>query len=191
MKSLSLSQPHLIVITGVKGSGKTFFAEKFAETFHAPYISHDRIAKLIAEEKIIEHLITYQLEELLKTKQPIVIDGLATTRTERAELAKKAREAGYDTLLIWVQTDKDTAKSRAVRASKKQIDPDTYEQLAKRFTAPHAIEKPVVISGKHTYASQAKVVLKRLTAPRAEAISAHKTAPVRPEATARRNITIR
>lgn len=191
MKSLSLSQPHLIILTGVKGSGKTFFAEKFAETFHAPCVSRDRIAELAADEKVVENIASYQVEELLKTKQPVVVDGLATTRTERAELAKKAREAGYIPLLLWVQTDKDTAKSRALRASKSKLDPDTYERLAKQFTPPNTFEKPLVISGKHTYASQAKVVLKRLTAPRTEAISAHKAAPVRPATITRRNITIR
>lgn len=193
MKSLSLSQPHLIVLTGVKGSGKSFFAEKFAETFHAPYISRDRICEFSPDEKVIDKLVAYQLDELLKTKQPIVVDGMATSRTERAELAKKAREAGYATLLIWVQTDPETAKSRATRLipKKERVSQDNYEHHAKRFTPPHALEKPVVISGKHTYASQAKVVLKRLVTPRTEAISAHKTSPVRPATTARRNITIR
>lgn len=191
MKSLSLNQPHLIILTGVKGSGKTFFAEQFAKTFHAPYVSHDRIARFVTDTKATNKLAEYQLEELLKTKQPIVIDGFATTRTERADLSQKAREADYAVLLIWVQTDPATAKSRAIKTSNGQFDPEVYERAVKRFTPPNAAEKPVVISGKHTYASQAKVVLKRLTAPRAAAISTHQTAPVRPETTHRRNITIR
>lgn len=190
MKSLSLSQPHLIVLTGIKGSGKTFFAEKFAETFRAPYISRDKLASLIPDEALLDEIITYQLDELLKTRQPVVVDGLATTRVQRIELAHKAREAGYETLLIWVQTDPVTAKSRAIKASKKQLSSEEYDRITKRFTAPNAVEKPVVISGKHTYASQARVVLKKLSAPRA-AISTHHSAPVRPEAMTRRNITIR
>lgn len=191
MKSLSLSQPHLIVLTGIKGSGKTFFAEKFAETFHAPYIGREVIDQLVQDTSIADQIVEHQLDQLLKTKQPVVVDGLGTTRTERAELAKKAREAGYTTLLIWVQTDPATAKSRAVKASGKQLHSDEYDRLSKRFTPPNSLEKPVVISGRHTYASQAKVVLKRLTAPRTEAISTHKTTPVRPEPTSRRNIAIR
>jgi len=190
MKSLSLSQPHLIILTGIKGSGKTFFAKKFAETFHAPYICREWIDTVVPDKTTASEIITKQLDELLKTKQSIVIDGLAGTRTDRVELAYKAREAGYDTMLIWVQTDPVTAKSRAIKDSKGELTSSEYDKLTKRFTPPSALEKPTVISGKHTYASQAKVVLKKLTSPRT-AISTHRAATVRPAEPGRRNITIR
>jgi predicted kinase len=189
MKSLSLSQPHLIILTGIKGSGKTFFAKKFAETFHAPYVSREWIDSLVSDPAIGSQIITKQFEELLKTKQPIVVDGLSATRTDRVELGHKAREAGYETMLIWVQTDPTTAKNRAIKDSKGQLTSEEYDRIAKRFTPPSAVEKPTVISGKHTYASQAKVVLKKLTGPRT--ISTHRAAtPVR-SAESRRSITIR
>jgi gluconate kinase len=191
MKSLSLSQPHVIILTGTKGSGKTYFAEKFADTFHAPLVSYERMYEIIGDDTIVSKAITHQLAELLKTKQPIVVDGLATTRTERAELSRKARDAGYDTINVWVQTDPATAKGRALKANKNALNPDEYDKAVKRFTPPAATEKTVVISGRHTYASQARTVLKKLTAPRVEAISAHQTAPLRPQAAGRRNITIR
>lgn len=192
MKSLSLSKPHLIIMVGVPGSGKTFFAEKFAETFRAPYISFEKIASYLPENyKAAEEIAQYQLDELLKTSQSLIVDGTGDSRTSRAELARKARTAGYEALLIWVQTDPATAKSRALKQYKEAgKNPDDYEKALKCFTPPSAIEKPVVLSGKHTYATQAKVVLKKLTGPRAE-ISTHSTAPVREPQPGRRNITIR
>ena len=42
-----------------------------------------------------------------------------------------------------------------------------YEQLAKRFSPPSSNEASIVISGKHTYATQARMVLKKLVTPRA------------------------
>ncbi|HMH69895.1 MAG TPA: ATP-binding protein [Candidatus Saccharimonadales bacterium] len=195
MKSLSLSKPHMITVVGLPGSGKTFFAEKFADTFHAPYISHEKILKLTDNNsKATDELFDYQLEQLLKTKQSIIIEGRAETRNQRLELARKAREAEYEVLLIWVQTDPATAKARAVKESKNKsttsYSPEEYERQVKHFNAPVAIEKPVVISGKHTYASQAKVILKKLSTPRAE-ISSHAAAPIRSDQPTRRNITIR
>jgi predicted kinase len=182
----------MIILVGVPGSGKTFFAEKFADTFGAPYVSRDKITEFLPETKQAntEAIALHQLGELLKTKQSIVVDGLATTRTSRIELGRTARAAGYETMLVWIQTDQATAKSRAIKASKKQLSPDDYDKLAGQFTPPNALEKPIVVSGKHTYASQAKVVLKKLTEPRAE-ISTHTTAPVRQQPSGRRNITIR
>ncbi len=187
MKHLSLTKPHLIVAVGVPGSGKSFFAEKFATTFGAPYISDEKLGKLV--EGDIPAVVQLQLEELLKTKQSIVYDGPSSTRTERLELAKKAREAEYVPLFIWVQTDQATAKSRHQQVNK-TTPAEEYDKRLKRFTAPSTAEKPLVISGKHTYASQAKVVLKKLSAPRAE-ISVHQKSPVTSDRPAHRNIIVR
>jgi predicted kinase len=186
MKHLSLTKPHVIVMVGIPGSGKTFFAEKFAETFHAPYVNYGKIAALAGESA--DQLMEYQLNELLKTGQSVIVEGNTDTRTARIELAKKARAAGYEPLLVWVQTDLATAKARAAKTS--GLTGDDYDKAVKRFTAPTPPEKPVVLSGKHTSATQAKVILQRLSAPRAD-ISTHSTPPTRLEQPTRRNITIR
>ena len=197
MKSLSLSQPHVIIMTGIPGSGKSFFAEKFADTFHAPYVSQTKIAQLArCSEADAVQVTLYLLQELFKSKQPIVFDGASETRTERAELARLARKAGYETLFVWVQTDLATAKGRSTKDLKgktsRTLTPEEFDQHVKRFTAPNAIEKPMVVSGKHTYASQAKVVLKKLSAPRASSAQPIEP-PARPlsPAAPRRNIIIR
>lgn len=196
MKSLSLSQPHVIIMVGLPGSGKSFFAEQFADTFHAPYLSLTRITRFEGvSADTANHLLHYQLDELLKTHQSLIVDGTANTRFERMELTKKARAAGYETLFIWVQTDPATAKQRATKETKGKPSPvlsvEEYDRQVKRFVAPNAIEQSIVISGKHTYATQAKIVLKRLSAPRAE-ISMHVAAPIRAEQpSGRRNITVR
>lgn len=197
MKSLSLSQPHVIIMTGIPGSGKSFFAEKFADTFHAPYVSQATVAHLAnVREAEATQVTLYFLQELLKSKQPVVFDGASETRTERAELARVARKAGYETLFVWVQTDIATAKGRSTKDLKgktsQTLTPELFDQRVKRFTPPNAIEKPMVVSGKHTYASQAKVVLKKLSAPRAASTQPIEP-PMRPTTSAapRRNIIIR
>jgi len=188
MKSLSLSKPHVIIIVGIPGSGKTFFAEKFADTFNAPYVHYDKILTLVGDGAKATELTQLQLSELLKTKQSIVVDGMAHTRLQRVELAKSARVAGYETLLVWVQTDPATARARVTKD--KNRTPEDTDKAEQSFAPPIAVEKPVVISGKHTYASQAKVVLKKLSSPRAQ-ISTHTTPPARASEPGRRNITIR
>jgi len=196
MKSLSLSRPHLIIVVGIPGSGKSFFADKFAETFHAPLVSRGRIVNLLGEDSdVVEALAHDQLNELVKTQQSIIIDGLADSRATRAELTKSARMAGYSTLTVWVQTDPATAKARSSRknadTNNRRLSGAEYERALSQFIPPTAVEKPVVISGKHTYATQAKVILKKLSEPRAAAISKHTAPPVRPDQPSRRNITIR
>jgi predicted kinase len=188
MKSLSLAQPHMIVMVGVPGSGKSFFAEKFSETFSAPYVSLEKIIPFAKSSVAAETVFQNQLSELLKTRQSIILEGGATTRIERDKLTRQAKTAGYEALLVWVQTDPATAKIRRIRESKDKtpITSAQYDQLVKRFAVPSTLEKAIVISGKHTYATQAKIVLKKLSAPRAE-ISTHDIAPVRTEERSRRN----
>ncbi len=181
MKHLSLAKPHLIVMVGIPGSGKSFFAEKFATTFGAPYVCQKKVADLVQGD--VDAVVELQLNELLKTNQSIIYDGAAETRTERSELAKKARQAGYAILYVWAQTDQATAKARFLQTHK-PASTDEYDKIVKRFTPPNAIEKPLVISGKHTYATQAKVVLKRISAPRTD-ISGHQKAPMRARPTGR------
>ncbi len=197
MKSLSLSKPHLIATVGLPGSGKSFFADKFADTFHAPLVSRDKTVQLLKQSSpTIDAVLFNQVSELLKTQQTVIVDGLADTRADRAELAKIAKQGKYTVLLVWVQTDPATAKARATHTpakgeSRRMLSPGEFDVLVKRFAAPTAIDKPVVVSGKHTFATQAKVVLKKLSEPRA-AISMHTQPPVRPTTSARgTSITIR
>lgn len=182
MKSTTASKPHLIIMVGIPGSGKSFFAEHFAETFNAPLISFHRIRHELFssptfsknENAIIGQVANYILEEVLKTGRTIVYEGQTDTHVERGQIAKKSRDAGYKPLFIWVQTEPDTARKRATKANSDRpaLTVDQYNECLKRFSVPNQAEKPVVISGKHTYASQLKIVLKHLIEPHTPAADA-------------------
>ena len=165
MKALQLAKPHILVMVGGPASGKTAFAEKFADTFHAPYI--DAKAFRVGEISPTATLgLVYEvLTEIQKTKQTIVYEGMTGSRAERAQLVKLARKNGYEPLFIWVQTDPTVAHARATKRSRQNPTPmsdEVFDREQARFTAPSAQERAVVISGMHTYASQARAVLKRL-----------------------------
>jgi len=171
-------------MVGIPGSGKSFFAEKFAETFGAPYVGWEPIATLGVEKATAERIAWLQMQQLAKTGTSLVLELDTKTRASRTDLSKELKAAGYTPLYVWVQTDTDTAR---YRSAKKKGCPVDFEAESARFSPPHALEKPIVISGKHTYASQARAVLKRLSAPRAAAPTLPKP-PVRPGAS---NITVR
>lgn len=214
MKSLNLARPQMLLIVGNPGAGKSFFARQFSETFDAPVVSLDRIRyELFAEptysndeNDLVARVSGYFIEELLKTKRSFVVDGGCNSRTDRTQLVQLAKKADYATPIIWVQTDIATCRSRVLkRHPDKSVDdrfsPRLTEQLfnslAKRFTEPTR-EKHIVISGKHTYSTQAKMVLRKLVADReADAEEAHRheiaqarQASQRPD-TNRRGIVIR
>jgi predicted kinase len=177
MKPLSLNAPHLIVMVGIPGSGKTFFADKFAATFNAPIVSFEKIAQeiygsynLTSDEQAVVVRVSHSLlAQLLKTGQTVVYEGITDTRTTRQALAKIAQDNNYEPLMVWVQTESVAAKTRATKSIRgvPAMTVDQFDTVLRRFTVPNAGERAVVISGKHTYASQLRIVLKRLADVRA------------------------
>lgn len=198
MKPLQLSKPHVIVMVGIPGSGKTFFAEHFATTFNASLLSYEKLeealfkvpARSSVEQAASRRVADYILEELLKSKQTVVFDGPAGTKTDRAHIFKLAKNAGYEPLLVWVQTESLAARARFTRkkTGTPLHTPKQFEDSLKRFTPPSSTEKVVVISGKHTYASQLKIILKHLVEPR---VDAAQELSHNPRPTDGRRITIR
>lgn len=174
MKSLELNTPHLIVVVGLPGTGKTFFAKQFAHTFNAPYVDYEYYQNLVKDERLGDVVATEVIAQLFITGQTIVVEGRGETRQDRVLLLNMAASKGYEVLYVWVQTEPQTAKQRALKASgRTQQD---FNHRVETF-APLARNEPhLVISGKHTYPSQAKMVLRRLVAPRAA------TGPVQPPA---------
>jgi predicted kinase len=187
------------MMVGFPGAGKSFFASQFAETFNAPRISIDRMRSDIFtnptyskdEDELIKRLTDVQVQELSKTGKSFLVDGGCNVRTVRQEYERIARSKGYGTLVIWVQTDgpackiRSTHRNAAARNGDKYNAPmseETFMAIAKRFTPPTVNEQSMVISGKHTYAAQLRVVLKKLAPSRdaAEANSQMQSAPQRP-----------
>lgn len=212
MKALSLARPLLISIVGLPGAGKSYFARHFSDTFGAPLASADTLRFELFDKPsfnqneygLIKRLLERQLHELMKTKSTVLVDGVCNTRQERTGLEQLAAQNGYGTLTVWVQTDEPTAKTRSLQRNPKRpgdefntrLTQEQFDTLAKRFAQPTR-EDYVVISGKHTYTTQAKMVLRKLAAPRAEKADAayqQEAKQVRTGGTAvhaRRNVIIR
>jgi len=67
MKSLHLSRPHAIMMVGLPGSGKSFFASQFAATFDTPYIDFGAIADITSDGEKASEIALLCLGEIAKT----------------------------------------------------------------------------------------------------------------------------
>lgn len=192
MKSLSLTTPRVIFLVGIPGAGKTYFAEKFSEAFGAPFIETDKIRRIITdkpsysteEQQYVDELAALQLTELMKTRKTIIFEGGTEARVERTNLAKFVRSFGYEPMIVWVQTDPSTAKTRAIRGVRGHsklslISEERFNQLCDRFTMPNSSEQATVISGRHTPAVQTKAILKKLAGEHNNAVQTKNVIPER------------
>jgi predicted kinase len=152
----------MLVVVGIPGSGKTFFASQFSETFNSPYIDYGYYRRVAGDAKSGTHLAGYSLLQIMKAKQTVVLEGRGATAADRQEIVQVAHKAGYNVLYIWVQTDPDASEDRALTSKVAPISITDFNRQLKEFQSLGEKENYVVISGKHTYASQARVVLKRL-----------------------------
>jgi predicted kinase len=185
-------------MVGIPGAGKSFFAEQFAESFNAPLVSFEHIRNDLFnepifssdEQEIIARMASHIITELFKTNQSIVFDGSSSQRTDRALLTKIANSAGYEAIFVWVQTERVTARQRSIKGKNGiHLTVDQFETIVTQFSIPHTSERTIVISGKHTYASQLKNVLSHLVTPRVEAVSSQPVIKRPPQSG--RNILIR
>ncbi|MBQ3321025.1 AAA family ATPase [Candidatus Saccharibacteria bacterium] len=151
------TKPRALLVFGAPCSGKTTFAEKFARKFGLAYYD---LVRLREEEGFSEEDVLTILSLILRTKQTVIIEGGLDTEAERTIIRNLCRSQGYDPSLIWIQTDVSTirmrlkSKFRSVSKAK-----EFYNEAVSEMEAPTDIEKPIILSGKHTFETQTKHVV--------------------------------
>ncbi|MBR3386114.1 ATP-binding protein [Candidatus Saccharibacteria bacterium] len=151
------SKPRAILVFGAPCSGKTTFAEKFANRFDLAYFNFDEIRE---QYRLTHKNILLIIELLGRTGKTIVIEGGLNTEKDRAGMRNALRSAGYEPSLVWVQTDIATIrmrmklKYRSVAKAK-----EMYDYAVETMEAPAETEHPIILSGKHTFDTQTKHVL--------------------------------
>lgn len=154
-------------MVGMPGSGKSAFARQFAATFNAPLIDYVSLGQLVRGDLELAYGVAdYVVDQLLKTNQSVIIDGPGDKQADRREIVRLAHHHGYTPLFIWVQTEPTTAENRAVRQKGATMSKAEYDERVAGFEFLTNVEPVLVISGKHTFATQARIVLKKLVTQR-------------------------
>ena len=151
------NRPRALMVFGAPCSGKTTFAEKFAKKFDLAYYD---LTELMSENNFSREQILAILEQILKTKQTILVEGCIDTEVERMEMRNLFRAQNYEPALVWIQTDvatiRNRMKSRYRSVSKAK---DAYDAAVSEIEAPLENERPIILSGKHTFETQTKHVI--------------------------------
>lgn len=154
MEGNKKNRPRALLIFGAPCSGKTTFAEKFGNKFGLAYYDCDAIAE---ENGFSRQTILTILELVLRTKQTIIIEGGLDSENDRTEMRNMLRKNGYDPALVWIQTDVSTIRARLKSkfhsvAKAKEV----FESATSGLEAPAEYEKPIILSGKHTFETQTR-----------------------------------
>lgn len=177
MKKFPLKKPVIIYIYGIPGSGKSFVAKRLAEFLPVAHVSTDRIrSKLFnhsvnptKEFAVASRLAEYIAGEFLRAGVGVVFDGNTGTVKGRSQLRELASKHKVPHMLIWLQIDADSAYARAAGRDKRTVE-GKYSPGYSRADFDSYIgtmeipknEEFLVISGKHTFASQKSAIISRL-----------------------------
>ncbi len=151
------SKPRALLVFGAPCSGKTTFAEKFARKFDLACYDFDDIK---TKYRLTRKSILLIVSLIARTGKTLIIEGALATEKEREEMRNLLRNAGYEPTLIWVQTDISTIRMRMkARYGGVEKAKEVYNSSVEDLEAPTEIERPIILSGKHTFETQTKHVL--------------------------------
>jgi predicted kinase len=175
---ISLAKPVLVCLYGFPGSGKSYVARNLADAVHIAHVSGDRIRSELfehprydaQENAIITHLMNYMTHEFLNAGVSVVYDTNSLRASQRRTLRDLARTNKADYMLIWLQIDPDTAYARTQDRDRRTADDrfaqpqdeNTFDRTLSGMQNPQPGEEYLVISGKHTFATQKNAVVNRL-----------------------------
>ena len=154
------TKPRALLVFGAPCSGKTTFARKFADKFGLAYYNLEEIKN---KNNFSEDNMMTILDLISRTHQTVVVEGNLDTEKDRRLVRRVFFKYHYDTVLIWVQTDATTIKTR-MKLKYKSITKakDVYNKKVEMLEAPTELEHPVILSGKHTFETQTRHVLSSL-----------------------------
>lgn len=158
------------MLLGLPGSGKSYTSAHIADLLGMALVSEDKIRESLfekptfkkEEQAVVMQMMVMMTEEYLSLGIPVMFDVGLNKAVERKNLREIARKHKSESLLIWLQIDKDTAKLRT-KVTKKHnaIDDKTFDITLETFQAPQN-EDYVVVSGKHTFDSQKQMIVRKL-----------------------------
>lgn len=151
------SKPRALLVFGAPCSGKTYFGERFAKKFDLAYYDFERIK---SEQRLSRKTILLIIELIARTGKTFMLEGELDTEKDRTEVRNLLRKMGYEPSLIWVQTDVVTIRNRMKERYKSVAKAKTmYDTFIEHLEAPAEFEKPIILSGKHTFETQTRHVV--------------------------------
>lgn len=130
-----MKRPILFTTLGYPGSGKTFFARRFAKEYGLFHLNSDRLRLeifpkpnyTITENVVVFRTMDYIADELLQSGVSVIYDANSTKRIYRKRLQKMAKKRKVDYLLLWFKTPVETALKRIRKRS------ELKSELMKRY----------------------------------------------------------
>jgi predicted kinase len=172
------NRPILLMLYGFPGAGKTYFARQFCDRIQAAHVQADRIRYELFEKPrydkqendVVVQLMNYMTGEFLNAGISVAYDVSVMRLAQRHAVRELAIQAHAKPLLVWFQTDSESAYLRNLKRDRRRVDDKyaaAYDQtsfgnIVGHMQNPANVEDYVVVSGKHTFNTQYNTVIHRI-----------------------------
>lgn len=157
-----MSKPTLYLMLGYPGAGKTTAAKELHELTGAVHLwaDHERRQKFSQpaythEEnlELYKQLNSHAIQ-LLQSGKSVIFDTNFNYFKDRQNLRDLANKCGAQTIVLWVTTPKEVARTRATDNAHLQhtrvlgnMPAETFERMSRNLEAPRSDEKVVELDG--------------------------------------------
>ena len=116
-------RPHLIIVSGLPGAGKSYFSRKLKERLPSVIIESDAMRKVLfprpsyspEESARLFKALHMLVEELLKKGIPVIFDATNLIELHREYLYHLAEKAGAKLIIVWIKAPFEVIKERLER----------------------------------------------------------------------------
>ncbi len=162
----------LVMMLGVPGSGKSYFARNAAEQLGMTRITADEVrhrlygsidAARTPERKLaVYNTVNQEMEQALRRGESVVRDNQNNHRTDRDMCRRLAQEVGAHAIIVWVQTPQSLAIQRCVErlatVDQIKLDEETaqdfYNRSMRAIEIPTADEIVIRVDGTASFETQ-------------------------------------
>lgn len=137
-----MSQPLLILVMGLPGTGKSYFARHLAEKIGAEYLNTDMIRDNLglrgqydaaSKQKVYDRLYR-EAEQQLKEGITVIVDGTFHQRERRKELRAVAQANNALLQFIVITAKEELIKERTARKrAYSEADFEVYQKVKESF----------------------------------------------------------
>jgi predicted kinase len=128
-------EPILIVVSGLPGTGKSFFARKLAERLPFLILASDTLRKVLfpsphyeeSENKRLFSACHVLIEELLMEGIPVIFDATNLLEHHREYLYRAAERANAKLIVVWVEAPTEVVRQRLLARKEANMTQDDSE----------------------------------------------------------------
>ncbi|MEO8961144.1 MAG: ATP-binding protein [Ginsengibacter sp.] len=115
----------IVIVFGLPGSGKSYFASRFAKMINAGYVNSDKLRKEMftervysdKEKKVVYDTMLEQMKKAVQQNNNLVLDGTFHKKDTRKLFVEEIQMLGEDEILfIEVWADEEIIRERVKKA---------------------------------------------------------------------------